>query len=167
MSKSVSNVENSKECPHVMANPQVVEHLPSASLLKGEPAAWDRVPWWTTSGPLVCDPYMCPALEIWIDKCPSPTAIRLSGILDGSTEGTFLRLMDDLLAEGVRHLIIDAAAVEIGDPSGAEALMKFLRRTREAGGSLTWEGVDFKPRHRVPMVLPLARNRADTDPSTY
>jgi hypothetical protein len=64
--------------------------------------------------------------------------------------------------------MIDAGAVEIGDAPGAKALMKFRRRTREVGGSLTWEGVDFdQPRHRVSMGLPLARNRTDTDPSTH
>ena len=107
-------------------------------------------PWWTTSGGWVSDPSMCPALEIRIDQCTSPATICLTGLLDGTTEGTFLRVMDELLAEGVRHLMIDAGAVEVGDASGASALTKLQRRTREVGGSLRWEGVDFnEPSCRV------------------
>jgi hypothetical protein len=90
--------KRSNECLQLITPSQDDDRVPSASLLKGVPAAWDGVAWWTTSGPLVCDPCMCPALEIWIDKCPSPAAIRLTGILDVTTEGTFLRVMDDLLA---------------------------------------------------------------------
>jgi hypothetical protein len=132
---------------------------PSASLLKNEPTC-DGVPWWTTCGGWVGDPSMCPVLEIRIDQCTSPVTICLTGILDTTTEGTFLRVMDELLAEGVQHLMIDAGAAEVGDASGASALTKLQRRTREVGGSLTWEGVDLnEPRCRVPMAFPLSRNR--------
>jgi STAS domain len=108
---------------------------------------------------------MRPALEIWIDESTSPAIIRLTGVLDQTTEGTFLRFMDELLVEGVRDLLMDAGRVEIGDAAGASALTRLQRRMREVGGSLTWEGVDFnQPRHHGAMIPPPAHSRGEMDP---
>jgi hypothetical protein len=112
-----------------------------------------------------CDRCMRPGLEIWIDKRMSPAIIRLTGVLDQTTEGRLLRFMDELLIEGVRDLVMDAGRVEIGDAAGASALTRIQRRTREVGGSLKWEGVDFnQPRHHVATVPPHAHIRGENDP---
>jgi len=71
---------------------------------------------------LVSDDYMDPLLEIWVDYSRSPVAIRLAGVLDGTTRSAFLSVMDDVIFEGTNTLVIDAGAVEIGDASGAQAL---------------------------------------------
>jgi len=71
---------------------------------------------------LVSDDYMDPLLEIWVDYRRSPVAIRLAGVLDGTTRSAFLSVMDDVIFEGTNTLVIDAGAVEIGDASGAQAL---------------------------------------------
>jgi anti-anti-sigma regulatory factor len=120
---------------------------------------------WTSSEGSVCDRCMRSALEIWIDERTSPAIVRLTGVLDQTTEATFLRFMDELLVEGVRDLLMDAGRVEIGDAAGASALTRLQRRTRELGGSLTWEGVDFnQPRHHVAMVPPHTHSRSEMDP---
>jgi anti-anti-sigma regulatory factor len=128
------------------------------------PVAGGAAASWTSSEGSACDRFMRPALEIWIDERTSPAIIRLTGVLDQTTEGTFLRFMDELLVEGVRDLLMDAGRVEIGDASGASALTRLQRRTRELGGSLSWEGVDFnQPRHHVAMVPPHAHSKGGKD----
>jgi anti-anti-sigma regulatory factor len=86
---------------------------------------------------------MDPELEIWIDDHTSPVVIRMSGVLGSSTSQSFLTLMDSVLAKGVRRILMDAGALEITDAWGASALTVLQRRMRDAGGALTWEGVDL------------------------
>jgi anti-anti-sigma regulatory factor len=54
--------------------------------------------------------------------------------------------MGDLMLEGDQSVVIDAAAVEILDASGAEALALCHRRAQVAGRTLIWDGVDLGPR---------------------
>jgi hypothetical protein len=91
----------------------------------------------------VSDDKMDPILEVWIDYSRSPVAVRLDGVLDGSTRSAFLSVMSDLMLEGVHTVVIDAGAVEIVDALGAEALALCHARLREAGRVLNWDGVDF------------------------
>ena len=84
-----------------------------------------------------------PVLEIWLDDRTAPAIIRMAGILDQRTTGSLLSLVDDLFAQGVRHFLVDAGDLLIGDAVGGTELTRFQRRTRQAGGSVTWEGVDF------------------------
>jgi hypothetical protein len=70
----------------------------------------------------VSDDKMDPILEVWIDHSRFPVAVRLDGVLDGTTRSAFLSVMSDLMLEGVHSVVIDAGAVEIGDALGAEAL---------------------------------------------
>ncbi len=91
----------------------------------------------------VSDDKMDPTLEVWIDYSRSPVAVRLDGVLDGTTRSAFLSVMSDLMLEGVHTLVIDAGAVEIVDALGAEALALCHARLREAGRVLIWDGVDF------------------------
>jgi STAS domain len=140
----------------------VIEAAISALGSSGEPYAHISGGW-TVSGDSGWDTSVRPALEIWIDDLTSPATIRLEGVLDRTTEGPFLRFIDELLLEGVRHLMIDAGAVEVGDVSGASALTKLRGRIGELGGSLTWEGLDFhQPRHRVLLPPSRAEIRART-----
>jgi anti-anti-sigma regulatory factor len=136
-------------------------HAPNhvASVARGAEASW------TSSGGSACVGCVRPALEIWIDERTSPAIVRLAGVLDQTTEETFLRSMDELLVEGVLDLVMDAGRVEIGDVGGASALTRLQRRTRELGGSLTWEGIDAnEPRHHVVTVPSDAHSRGEKDP---
>ena len=90
----------------------------------------------------VSDDKMDPILEISIDCSHSPVAVRLKGVLDGTTRSAFLSVMSDLMLEGVHSVVIDAGAVEIGDALGAEALAICRARLREAGRMLIRDGVD-------------------------
>ena len=90
----------------------------------------------------VSDDKMDPILEVWIDYSRSRVAVRLDGVLDGTTRSAFLSLMSDLMLEGVQTVVIDAEAVEIVDALGAEALALCHARLREAGRILIWDGVD-------------------------
>jgi STAS domain/NAD dependent epimerase/dehydratase family len=140
----------------------VIEAAISAIGSSGKPCAHISGGW-AVSGDSGWDTSVHPALEIWIDEFTSPATIRLEGVLDRTTEGPFLRFIDELLLEGVRHLMIDAGAVEVGDVSGANALAKLRGRIGELGGSLTWEGLDFnQPRHRVLLPPSRAATRART-----
>jgi hypothetical protein len=110
-----------------------------------------RTPWWAQMDRTVCDDGMEPALEIWLDDRAPPAIIRMTGVLDQSSKQSLLSLVDDLFGQGIRHFLVDAGDLQIGDASGANELTVFQRRTREAGGSLSWEGVDFgQPRRYVP-----------------
>ena len=91
----------------------------------------------------VSDDKMDPILEVWIDYSRSPVAVRLDGVLDGTTRSAFLSVMSDLMLEGVHTVVIDAGALEIVDALGAEALALCRARLREAGRVLIWDGVDF------------------------
>jgi len=91
----------------------------------------------------VSDDKMDPTLEVWIDYSRSPVAVRLDGVLDGTTRSAFLSVMSDLMLEGVHTVVIDAGALEIVDALGAEALALCRARLREAGRVLIWDGVDF------------------------
>ncbi len=99
---------------------------------------------------LVSDDKMDPLLEISIDHGRSPVAVRLDGVLDGTTRSAFLSVLGDLMLEGVQTVVINAGAVEIVDASGAEALALCHGRFREAGRILIWDGVDFAPRSSNP-----------------
>jgi hypothetical protein len=90
----------------------------------------------------VSDDKMDPILEVWIDHSRTPIAIRLAGVLDGTTRSAFLSVMNDLMLEGVQTVVIDTGAVEIADALGAEALALCHARLREAGRILIWDGVD-------------------------
>jgi hypothetical protein len=90
----------------------------------------------------VSDDKMDPILEVWIDHSRFPVAVRLDGVLDGTTRSAFLSVMSDLMLEGVHSVVIDAGAVEIGDALGAEALAICRARLREAGRMLIRDGVD-------------------------
>jgi anti-anti-sigma regulatory factor len=128
------------------------------------PVAGGAAASWTSSEGSACDRCMRPALEIRIDERTSPAIIRLTGVLDQTTVKTFLRFMDELLVDGVRNFVMDAGRVEIGDAAGASALTRLQRRTREVGGSLTWEGVDSdQPLHHVAMAPPHAHSRGEKD----
>ena len=70
----------------------------------------------------VGDDKMDPLLELSIDYSHSPVAVRLDGVLDGTTRSAFLSVMGDLMLEGVQTVVIDAGAVEVVDAFGAEAL---------------------------------------------
>jgi hypothetical protein len=89
------------------------------------------------------DDGMKPVLEIWLDDRSAPAIIRMAGVLDQRTTGSLLTIVDDLFEQGARHFLVDAGDLAIGDASGADELTRFQRRTRQAGGSVTWEGVDF------------------------
>jgi len=102
----------------------------------GKPGAHISGGWTASDGP-GWDTSARPVLEIWIDELTSPATIRLEGVLDRTTEGPFLRFIDQLLLDGVRHLMIDAGAVEVGDVTGGSALTRLRRRICELGGSLT------------------------------
>jgi hypothetical protein len=103
----------------------------------------EATPWWTRSDKSKCDLGMDPDLEIWIDDRASPVAICMTGVLNSSTSQSFLTLIDSLLAKGLRRIVVDARALEIADASGASALTVLQRRTRDAGGSLIWEGLEL------------------------
>src|ERR1035437_11197961 len=83
-------------------------------------------------------------LEISVDGGPSPALIRLVGTLDHATSRSFLTVINDLVREGGRQLVIDLADADIA-ASGASALTSCQRWVREAGGSLRWDGVHFGP----------------------
>jgi hypothetical protein len=102
-----------------------------------------RTPWWNCVETWEYDDGIKPVLEIWLDDRSAPAIIRMAGVLDQRTTGSLLTLVDDLFAQGTRHFLVDAGDLAIGDASGANELTRFQRRTRQAGGSVTWEGVDF------------------------
>jgi glutathione S-transferase len=100
------------------------------------------------------DEGMEPAMELWVDDRTLPVRIRVVGRLDSSTSPSLLAHLDQLLAEGVRHFLIAGGDLDIGDVWGASALTVFQRRTRDAGGSLIWEGLH--------LGHPAIRDRAAT-----
>ena len=91
----------------------------------------------------VSDDKMDPILEVWIDHSRTPIAIRLAGVLDGTTRSAFLSVMNDLMLEGVQTVVIDAGTVDVVDACGAEALALCHALLTEAGRTLIWDGVDF------------------------
>ena len=86
---------------------------------------------------------MEPALEIWLDTRSLPAIIRLAGLLDGRTRRSLQSVVEHLFVLGIRDFEVEAGDLAIGDASGASELTMFQRRTREAGGSLEWTGLDF------------------------
>jgi hypothetical protein len=89
------------------------------------------------------DAGMDPAMELGIDDRTLPVRIRIAGRLDSSTSPSLLALLDQLLAQGVRHFLLDAGGLEIGGAWGAAALSLFQQRVHDAGESLIWEGIDL------------------------
>ena len=102
-----------------------------------------RTPWWNHVETWAYDYGMKPVLEIWLDDRSAPVIIRMVGVLDQRTTGSLLTLVDDLFAQGARQFLVDAGDLLIGDALGRNELTQFQRHTRQAGGSVTWEGVDF------------------------
>jgi hypothetical protein len=127
-----------------------------------------RTPWWSRTDGSVCDDGTEAVLEIWLDDRAPPAIIRLAGVLDQSTIRTLLSLVDGLFVKGVRHFLVDAGDLEIGDASGANELTVFQRRTREAGGSLHWEGLDVGQPRRFAALwsTPVAGNSSCTKTSS-
>jgi anti-anti-sigma regulatory factor len=80
-------------------------------------------------------------LEIWIHRHTSLVVIRLGGLLDCSTRLTLLSTFDELLGNGDRNFLIDAADVNIADAAGMGALVVCQRRAKEAGGAVLWNGI--------------------------
>jgi hypothetical protein len=107
-----------------------------------------RTPWWNCGEGWGYDNGIKPVLEIWLDDRSAPAIIRMAGVLDQRTTGSLLTLVDGLFAQGARHFLVDAGNLAIGDASGANELTQFQRRTRQAGGSVAWEGVDFSQPRR-------------------
>jgi hypothetical protein len=130
---------------------------PSDTRRVAEPPVAARSPWWTHVETRAPDEGMEPALEIWLDTRSLPAIIRLAGLLDGRTRRSLLSVVEHLFVLGIRHFQVDAGELAIGDASGASELTMFQRRTREAGGSLDWIGLDFGSlgRHDIRESIPL------------
>lgn len=94
---------------------------------------------------ILSDDRMSPALEISIAYTPSQVTVELVGVLDGSTRGTFLTLMGDLILEGFQHLTVNIEQATV-DTAGVSALTLCQQRVCELGGTLFWDGaVSFGP----------------------
>jgi hypothetical protein len=122
--------------------PKVGECSYSCSQTNEESQAWGRIPFCYPTAKGLGDHTLGADLKIWIDDRITPVMIRLAGVLDWSTHRSLLSAVEEFLVGGVRHFIIDAGELDIGDAWGASALILFQQRIREWRGSLGWEGFD-------------------------
>ena len=73
------------------------------------------------------------ALELWVDVERVPTVIRLAGTLDAATGANLIAVVEELMANGVRHFEVETATLALSDAGGA-ALLDDIRRIVESGG---------------------------------
>jgi len=87
------------------------------------------------------------------------TTIALVGRFDAfETEG-YDAVVDPLITEAVPRLTVDLSNVEFVDSSGLAALVRSMKRCREAGGDLTLHD----PSEPVTVILELTRLDAAFD----
>jgi anti-sigma B factor antagonist len=75
-------------------------------------------------------------LAIWERESESVTIV-LSGELDLASAPRLRNVLADLVACGMRHVIVDLANLSFIDSTGIGILVADLKRLREDGGSLT------------------------------
>jgi hypothetical protein len=78
-------------------------------------------------------------LEIRMHRHTSLVVICLNGLLDCSTRAALLSTFDELLENGDRNFVVDAAEARITDASGIGALVLCQHRARESGGVMLWD----------------------------
>jgi hypothetical protein len=81
---------------------------------------------------------MDPVLELWVDVERQPTTVRLRGMLDGRTGQNLLGVVEELLADGFRHLLIDVGGLEVKEDTGFAILVTLEQAVRRAGGVTRW-----------------------------
>lgn len=81
---------------------------------------------------------MDPVLELWVDVDHQPTTVRLRGMLDGRTGQNLLGVVEELLADGYRQLLIDVGGLEVKEDTGFAILVTLEQAVRRAGGVTRW-----------------------------
>jgi anti-sigma B factor antagonist len=64
------------------------------------------------------------------------TVLDVAGEVDLSTAPTLRSRIDELIREGVRHLVVDLTAVGFMDSSGLSVLVSVMKRMEDADGRL-------------------------------
>ena len=77
------------------------------------------------------------ALEMWIDVTSSLVAIRLEGVLDGSTGANLIDVVRECMAEGKRNFELDTRSLRIAQ-SGWAVMNRMREQVHVAGGHLRW-----------------------------
>ena len=65
-----------------------------------------------------------------------PSVVRVSGDVDIATAPVLRSRLHDLLATGVREVVVDVSAVTFIDSIGMSVVMSALKRYRQEGGDL-------------------------------
>jgi len=85
---------------------------------------------------------------IWVEEKPMElvittrevgdrTVVSVVGEVDIASAGALDAVLSEAIASGRTHLVVDLDEVGFLDSTGLGVLVKSLKRTREAGGSLT------------------------------
>jgi len=85
---------------------------------------------------------------IWVEEKPMElvittrevgdrTVVSVVGEVDIASAGALDAVLSEAIASGRTHLVVDLEEVGFLDSTGLGVLVKSLKRTREAGGSLT------------------------------
>jgi len=93
-------------------------------------------------------------MEITVDELSAGrAALRVEGRLDLVTARELRSAINEVVAHGSAHVVIDLAGVTFVDSSGLGALVAGLKSTRQAGGELRIAA----PAEQVQMVLELTK----------
>lgn len=73
------------------------------------------------------------------------TVLSLAGVLDVVTVCDLQPLVDALVAEGRRSVVVDAAALRMIDSTGVGAIVGLVKRARSFGGAVRVSGLNAQP----------------------
>lgn len=71
--------------------------------------------------------------------------VRIGGELDATCAEDLRRVLEELLAVGGRHVVLDLAALDLIDSSGVGTIVWLFKRLEQRGGSLEIEHLQGQP----------------------
>jgi len=75
----------------------------------------------------------------------SETRLRIEGCLDAITAVELRPVIDAVVGDPPRKVVVDLAALRLIDSSGVGALVSLYKRMREKGGTVVVEGLRDQP----------------------
>jgi anti-sigma B factor antagonist len=73
------------------------------------------------------------------------TTLTIDGTLDAVTAPELRPVLDALVAEGRRKIVVDLASLRLIDSSGVGVLVSLFKRVRAYGGEVSLEGLRDQP----------------------
>ena len=73
------------------------------------------------------------------------TTLRIRGELDALSASELRPLLDELVGDQRRNVIVDLSELRMVDSSGVGALVSLYKRVRAYGGSVSFQGVTAQP----------------------